>query len=371
MKQKKLHIVSFDVPFPPDYGGVMDVFYRLKALSEAGFIITLHCFEYGRGRHSELKKYAHHVHYYKRGSKVLAGFRKTPMIVASRANTELLKRLCEDSSPILFEGQHCTAFLDHAALQKRVKLVRIHNVEHEYYKELSKVEKSLLKKRFFMQESKKLAQHEKVLKSATALLCISSKEQVYYSDKSMVTDYLPVSFPLNFLVTDKKKNFTLFHGNLSVPENENTVLWLLNNVASKLNHPLYVAGKNPTKRIQEAAENKQRIHLVANPSKEELQELLKQAKTHLMWTSQNTGVKLKLLHTLTTNGAVVVNSAMIEGTELNHLCTQVKTEEELISFLNGAPRTPIDSQDMEMRRTCLAERFGGDRVSETILKYLE
>jgi hypothetical protein len=293
------------------------------------------------------------------------------MIVASRENKALLKQLLKDDAPILFEGQHCTAFLNHPALENRIKLVRIHNVEHEYYMELSKVEKSPLKAWFFKQESKKLAVHEHVFQSATALLCISQKEQAYYDKKSLFTDILPVSFPLHFLVADKKKDFTLFHGNLSVPENENTALWLVNHVASKLNHPLYIAGKNPSKRIQETIEKKHRVRLFANPSKEDLQELLKQAKAHLMWTSQSTGVKLKLLHTLTTNGAVVVNSAMVEGTGLNDLCTEVQTEEELISFLNKAPTKPINSKEMEIRKSCLKNIFGVNKVSETFLKYLE
>ena len=33
---KKLHIVSFDVPFPPNYGGVIDVFYKLIELKKLG-----------------------------------------------------------------------------------------------------------------------------------------------------------------------------------------------------------------------------------------------------------------------------------------------------------------------------------------------
>ena len=28
-----LHIVSFNVPLPADYGGIIDVFYRLKSLA--------------------------------------------------------------------------------------------------------------------------------------------------------------------------------------------------------------------------------------------------------------------------------------------------------------------------------------------------
>ena len=31
-KDKEVHIVSFDVPYPPNYGGVIDVFYKIKTL---------------------------------------------------------------------------------------------------------------------------------------------------------------------------------------------------------------------------------------------------------------------------------------------------------------------------------------------------
>jgi hypothetical protein len=32
MNVQRLHIISFNVPYPTDYGRVIDVFYRLKAL---------------------------------------------------------------------------------------------------------------------------------------------------------------------------------------------------------------------------------------------------------------------------------------------------------------------------------------------------
>ena len=35
----KLHIVSFDVPFPPNYGGVIDVYYKCKHLHQLGIEI--------------------------------------------------------------------------------------------------------------------------------------------------------------------------------------------------------------------------------------------------------------------------------------------------------------------------------------------
>ena len=30
-----LHIIAFNVPYPANYGGVIDVFYRIKALAGA------------------------------------------------------------------------------------------------------------------------------------------------------------------------------------------------------------------------------------------------------------------------------------------------------------------------------------------------
>ena len=35
-----LHIVSFNVPWPADYGGVIDVNYRIKALWASGVITS-------------------------------------------------------------------------------------------------------------------------------------------------------------------------------------------------------------------------------------------------------------------------------------------------------------------------------------------
>jgi hypothetical protein len=47
---KTLHIICHDVPWPADYGGVVDLFYKIKALHDEGVKIKLHCFDYGRGK---------------------------------------------------------------------------------------------------------------------------------------------------------------------------------------------------------------------------------------------------------------------------------------------------------------------------------
>jgi len=65
--EKHLHIISFDIPFPANYGGVIDVFYKIKNLANAGIKIHLHCFEYGDRKHSsELESICYRVYYYPR-----------------------------------------------------------------------------------------------------------------------------------------------------------------------------------------------------------------------------------------------------------------------------------------------------------------
>jgi len=56
MSDQHLHIVSFDIPYPANYGGVIDVFYKAQALTAKGVKVHLHCFEYNREHSKELKK---------------------------------------------------------------------------------------------------------------------------------------------------------------------------------------------------------------------------------------------------------------------------------------------------------------------------
>jgi hypothetical protein len=73
MIDKHLHIVTHDVPWPADYGGVIDIFYTLKALHEQGVKIHLHCFTQDREPQKELEKYCSSIHYYHRKKNSTAG----------------------------------------------------------------------------------------------------------------------------------------------------------------------------------------------------------------------------------------------------------------------------------------------------------
>lgn len=369
MPQKPLHIVSFDVPFPADYGGVIDVFNRIKALHNSGFNLEIHCFDYGRGRSKELEKFGK-VNYYERLSRVVSATKKSPMIVASRANQKLLRNLCQDDAPILFEGQHCTAFLDHPKLKNRKKLVRVHNIEHEYYNALAKQELNAVKRSYYKKASKKLKLHESILSHAHRLLCITEKDTEYYNDLFGNATHLPVTIPIeepDFLPITKK--YTLCHGNLSVTENTKAISWILKNIAKGLDHDLVISGKNPSKEIIDEAKTLPNVTVVPSPSKERMDQLLLQATNHLLITYQATGIKLKLINALLTKGNVVVNDKMVEGSGVEQLCIVETTPEGFINYLNLA--NPIEAEVFEKRYQEMQRLFSPEKHVELIVHGLK
>ena len=229
---RRLHVVSLQVPFPPDYGGVIDIYYKLKALKNMGYETWLHTFQYDRSRAEQLNEVAARVSYYPRHRSVIRQLSHIPYIVSSRHCTKLLDDLLSDNAPILFEGLHCCAFLSDKRLKDRVKLVRTHNIEHEYYKELSR-KASGWKKLYYELETVKLAKYEKILLHADAILAISESDRCYFSSRY---PQIPVSLLPAFHAyaevapAGPKENYILYHGNLSVEENIEAAEYLLRQV---------------------------------------------------------------------------------------------------------------------------------------------
>lgn len=90
---KYLNIVSFNIPYPANYGGVIDVYYKLEALRACGVKLILHCFEYERPHAPELESICDKVFYYKRRTGVIANLTWLPYNVYSRKDHRLIENL--------------------------------------------------------------------------------------------------------------------------------------------------------------------------------------------------------------------------------------------------------------------------------------
>lgn len=358
---ERIHIISFDVPYPYDYGGVIDVYHRCKALKEFGYYVILHCFEYGRGQHAELLEVANEVHYYKRKSTLFNLLNSLPSIVATRKSNLLLTNLClnNDDSPIIFEGQHTTLLLNHSHLKNRIKLIRSHNVEHDYYRELAKVETNCLKRIFLKSEARKLKRHQAIFIKANKNLTVSHKDQEYYQNKYKNAHFLPVANPLNWDTSPRKvEPYVLLHGNLSVKENEHAVLWCLEKLNTNKSIQYVIAGKNPAKQLIDKIHSYTNTKLYNTPSNEQLNELIRNAGVNLLITFQNTGIKHKLINALCNGTNVLANTAMVDGTGLSHFCTIANEPKALQKEIKRLLTNPMDEKTISKRTNKIKAIYG-------------
>ena len=317
--ERHLHIISFDVPFPANYGGVIDVYYKLVALKEQGVKVTLHCFTYGRSEALELDKLCEQVHYYPRKTGLLANLSLMPYTAKSRQSKALEDNLLKDDHPVLFEVLHTCYLLNDPRFKSRKKIYRHSNIEHDYYRELSKSERNILKKIFLKVEAWKLKRFESILRFADLILAVNQKDTAYFLEKypRVKTLYLPSFHPQDRVsIQLGKGDYILFQGNLSVSENYEAAIWIVEQVFSKLEFKCVIAGLNPPDFLRELIQKYDHIELIANPGHAHMNQLIQAAQVHVLYTAQPTGLKLKLLNVLFKGRFVVCNPNMVSGTDL-------------------------------------------------------
>jgi hypothetical protein len=360
MPDKHLHIISFDIPYPPNYGGVIDVYYKLAALSKAGIKIYLHCFGHDRNPAPELDQFCHEVHYYRRSTGLWAALTQRPYIVQSRRSEALINRLMQDDYPILFEGLHSCYYLNDKRLKGRKKIYRESNIEHHYYYHLFKAEPNFLKKLYFISASVKLYIYQKILHHATLMLVVSQSDTDYLQKKfkSRRVFYLP-SFHSNnnFSVIPGKSDYALYHGKLSVTENYKAAKYLVTNIFSYLDHKLVIAGMDPPKKLVELINATPNAELVSNPDDETMQHLIRNAQVNVLVTFQATGLKLKLLNTLYQGRFCLVNPEMVTGTGLESICEIASGDEAMKSKIKSLFTRDFDLNELEKRRDVLKQHY--------------
>lgn len=371
---KQLHIVCLDVPWPADYGGAIDMFYKIKSLWQAGVKIHLHYFCYNkRGNPNELNKYCESIHVYKRKTGLKSFSLKLPYIVASRINEELIANLGKDDYPILLEGTHCTGILNNPGFSNRKIVVRIHNDESEYYKSLASSSTNISKKIYFLNESRLLKKYENNLPQYPLYACITNDDANHFKNEHGLKNvfFLPAFSPFNKVASNEGiGNFCLYHGNLSVPENERAAIWLLTKVFSKLKIPFVIAGKNPSRRLDKLAHLCQHTCLVANPSVTEINDLVRKAQINILPSFSTTGIKMKLVHALFEGRHCLVNEKMVAGTGLDEACHIGSNANAFASIIMQLYHQPFSEEEMRLRKYLLEERYNNEKNAASLIAYL-
>lgn len=367
--ERHIHIVSLTVPYPVNYGGVYDLFYKLPALQQQGIKIHLHCFDYGRGPQPELERYCASVEYYKRDAKKL--FSGQPYIVASRRNENLFQRLLQDNHPILMEGIHCTALLQDERFAGRTCLVRLHNIESDYYYDLARAAHSPLKKLYYRREARLLKKYERQVARKAVFLTVTSKDADAFRNRygARQCSYLPLFIPpWQVEGAPGVGSYCLYQGDLSVEANIRVAEWLVKKIFAGNKISLVIAGKRPPASLRKLIESYENIRLEASPSVAAMQELIREAHINIIPSLSATGIKLKLLNALFNGRHCVVNSATIAGTGLDHLCHLADNTAHLTDIIAQLYHQPFTADEQRMRKEVLENYYNNSNNARQLVE---
>lgn len=317
-----------------------------------------------------LNDYCVEVNYYERREGHKGFSHKLPYIVCSRSNSQLLDRLLQDDHPILLEGIHCTYLLNDPRFSERKIVLRLHNVEYQYYRQLYVNEKSLLKKVYYLHESNLLRQYEQRIADKVKILAVSAKDNELYKNEFGASDIetLPVFLPFEDVRSKEGIGcFCLYHGNLSVAENEQVVAWLLKKVFADLDLPFIISGKNPSPRLTKLIEQYPHACLIPDPSEEELQDLISKAQVNILPSFNCTGVKLKLLNALYNGRFCIVNKDAVEDTGLESCCHVADSADAIRELVAGLSEKPFTWLEICARKNVLGKLYDQEKNLQKLM----
>lgn len=356
---QRLHLISFDIPYPPNYGGVVDVYFKIVELHKLGVKIVLHCFYKEAKDLTHLRTLCDQIHIYPRTRWNL--FNRLPTIVSSRTSNSLIEKLKKDNDPILIEGIHCSGFLEKITLNNRKIGLRTHNIEHDYYAGLALNSQSRLKKAYFLLESRRLERYEKKLKSKLDfILCLSQKDTQHFKSAypSAQVVYCAAFFDASHRVIESK-DYVLLQGNFEVNENRAAARYLLYEVIPKLpNQEFIIAGKSADQFNESKPKN---VRIESNPAVALMTLLNSEAKLNVIYSHLNAGIKLKILNSLASGVPVVCNQELALDPFLVDHIRAYQNSEELIELIQENKRS-LD-QKMEIKNDFISifnpEHFAG------------
>ena len=339
---RHLHIISSFYPYPPDHGRSIDAYEKIIALHEQGIKIHLHYLKCGgQSETGEINKYC---------ESIVAYENRTAM------NEGLNNKLAGDNYPLLFEGDHCTKFLNPANTTSRKVLVRIHHVEVAGHKATVTGKSGLFQKLFFLNPGKKEGDGPSFQKDWLYVCSSESDAEIlakqYHLPK---TRFLPAFVAWHEVrCREGMGNFCLYHGNLSVTANEKTAAWLLEKVFSEVRYPFIIAGKDPSRRIHKLVQLYSHACIVANPSQSQIHDLVQKAHINIVPALQTDCGRYKLLHSLFSGRHCITNDRMVRNTGLEEACHIANDSRSKIEAIENLMDLPFTAKEIEFRKYLLS-----------------
>ncbi|MGU3374525.1 hypothetical protein [Chryseobacterium sp. M5A1_1a] len=370
---KALHIISFNYPYPPSYGGIIDVYYKIKALSDLGVKIHLHCFvnQIPEKIDPEIKNITENVYFYKKKKNAFLYFSFTPFAAAIRNSEILLNNLMKIKAPILFEGLQTTSLITQLKNKEQYPLyLRLHNNESEYYKGLSSSEKNIFKKIIYKIEAIKYESYQKkYLKEFKSVFCLSEKEYretESYSGNAKLVHIFHGNHMVKIL--DEKGDYFLFHGDLSISDNKKALEEVIELFKGLSQYKLIVASDRASDDIKKKINSVENINLVPIETNENLCHLLENAHANILLSFQNSGTKVKLFNSLYNSRFVIINQNITDDNSLRDLCLYGSNLQEIRQHITDIAEKNYSGY--ERRKLVLEKNHSDASKAEEMIKVI-
>ena len=196
---------------------------------------------------------------------------------------------------------------------------------------------------------------KKKINEAQHIFSISPKDQNHFSRLGR-SSYIK-AFHQDEKVTSNLGlgDYAIYHGNLTVSENESSALFLIQKIFSQLKFPLIIAGYKPSKKIITKANKYKHIKVIDSPREENMNKLIENAQIQLLPSMQDTGIKLKLLKSLFKGRHCIANKNTILKTGLEHTCHNAESTNDWIRKIKELKKLPFTKEDYNMRSKYLKE----------------
>lgn len=183
--------------------------------------------------------------------------------------------------------------------------------------------------------------------------------------------YLPLFTPFDKVESKKGMgDFCLYHGNLSVSENEKAAEWLIRRVFKQLNIQLIIAGKNPSEKLIKIVHATLNTTLLSNPSQVEMEKLISMAQVNILPSFNTTGVKVKILNALYTGRHCIVNTNAVQDTELSNCCHIANDADTTIQIVNELLEKEFTEKDISHREIILSEHYNNKLNVQTLIAWI-
>lgn len=336
MSMLRIIIVAHDFPYPPNHGGKVDMWNRIKALAKNGvkiFLITWSDRKISGDEKKELLKYVIDFIALPRSTSPLVMLHPNfPSFVAARlikgsSYKKIVSRLqIFHPNIVLLDGIAGTPCARNLANFFKIPLAyRSHNVEYEYARELYKAEKNwLYKLARFLNINKTLLLERQIRCCSDLTFDISEPDNNYWIGEKSMKEAIVIpplmEFDMNHYIDNKFLQCdidVLFVGNLFTPNNIYGLQWFLEKVSVKLeNTSIVFAGAKPRQDLVELCK-KYSVKIIADPR--EVTPLYRKAKVLINPIWHGSGINIKMIEMLYTGKPIVSTAIGVRGLNDNVL----------------------------------------------------